>query len=106
MAKLNEQRRTVNLSVHLYPPLNGAAGRDLVQLILDAPATVGDALQALIARYGAEMRRYLCDERGRIVPAWTAFVNDAPVQLNRNEALRTPVNDGDELALILNLAGG
>ncbi len=103
---MSEQRRTVNLSVHLYPPLNGAAGQDRVQIALEAPATVGDVLDALVARYGAEMRRYLYDASGRVVPAWTAFVGDAPVQLNRDEALRTPVGDGDEIALILNLAGG
>lgn len=96
----------MNLSVHLYPPLNGAAGQERVRIALEVPATVGDALVALVERYGAEMRRYLYDESGRIVPAWTVFVNDVPVQLNRDEALQTPVNDGDELALILNLAGG
>ncbi|GAB4505922.1 MAG: hypothetical protein Kow00123_00600 [Anaerolineales bacterium] len=103
---MSEQRRAVNLSVHLYPPLNSAAGSDRVQIALDAPATVGDALEALVARYGAEMRRYLYGDGDTVVPAWTAFVNDVPVQLNRDEALQTPVSDGDELALILNLAGG
>lgn len=96
----------MNLSVHLYPPLNGAAGRDRVQVALDDPATVGEVLNALVARYGAEMRRYLYGDSNTVVPAWTAFVNDVPVQLNRDEALRTPVHDGDEIALILNLAGG
>ncbi|MGB9592787.1 MAG: hypothetical protein ACPL7R_01455 [Anaerolineae bacterium] len=96
----------MNVSVHLYPPLNSAAGRDWVQLVLDVPATVGRVLDALVARYGAEMRRYLYGDGNTVVPAWTAFVNDVPVQLNCDEALQTPVNDGDELALILNLAGG
>ncbi len=96
----------MNVWVHLYPPLNNVAGCDRVQIALEAPATVGDVLDALVAQYGADMRRYLRDESGRVVPAWTAFVNDTPVQLNRDEALGIPVDDGDEIALILNLAGG
>ncbi len=75
-------------------------------MVVDAPATVGDVLEALAEQYGAEMRRYLYDTSGNVVPAWTAFVNDVPVQLNSDEVLETPVSDGDEIALILNLAGG
>lgn len=96
----------MNVSVHLYPPLNSAAGSDRVLIALEAPATVGDVLGALVARYGAEIRRYLYGDGATVVPAWTAFVNDVPVQLNNDEALETPVSDGDEVALILNLAGG
>ncbi len=96
----------MELEVQLYPPLNNTAGQSRVQLSLNAPATIQSVIEALVARFGPEFRRHLYDDAGRIVPAWSVFVNGRPVQLNRREKLLTAVEDGDELAFLLNIAGG
>ncbi len=92
--------------VHLYPPLNMAAGRSRVTLSLDVPAELGAVIGRLVEEFGPEFRRYLYDTDGRLIPAWAVFVNGEPVQLNRPDSLATCVADGDELSFILNVAGG
>jgi molybdopterin converting factor small subunit len=96
----------MNLLVHLYPPLNDTAGRAHVTLTPDAVATLQTVVDTLIERFGPEMRRRLYDTEGRIIPAWSVFVNGEPIQLNRLENLRTVLRDGDDLAFIMNIAGG
>ena len=96
----------MELRVQLFPPLNNTAGCDWVRLSLPAPATLRSVIDALVERFGAQFRRHLYDTEERFVPAWCAFVNGKPIQLNRSEALSTELKDGDEIALLLNLAGG
>lgn len=94
------------LAVQLHPPLNNTAGRERVDLVLPKPATIGGVLVDLVERFGPDFRRHLFDTEGRLIPAWCVFVNGRPVQLNRPESLATTVQDGDELSIILNIAGG
>lgn len=96
----------MNLQVRLYPPLNNSVGRDRVDISLEGKATIQLLIDALIARFGPEFRRYLYDDRDKIVPAWCVFLNKQPVHLNRPEALDTPLNEGDEISFMLALAGG
>jgi len=92
--------------VHLYPPLNNTAGQARVQLTLVEQATIQTVVDALIERFGSEMRRHLYDTQGRIIPAWSVFVNGEPIQLNRPENLQTVLRDGDDLSFLMNIAGG
>ena len=92
--------------VHLYPPLNNTAGLDRVQLTLVERATIQTVMDALIERFGSEMRRHLYDTENRIIPAWSVFVNGEPIQLNRPEHLQTGLKDGDDLSFLMNIAGG
>jgi len=96
----------MKLKVKLFPPLNNTAGRSQVTVELDGEGTIQQVIDALVAQFGPEFRRHLYDDQDRVVPAWSVFVNHRPVQLNRQENLNTPVEDGDELAFILNIAGG
>lgn len=97
----------MRIRMQLYPPLNAAVGREQVTLSLPGEAaTIRDALDALTARFGGRLSRHLYDAEGRLVPAWCVFVNQKPVYLNRPEALSHPLKEGDDLALLLALAGG
>ncbi len=97
----------MKVRMRLYPPLNNAAGRERVALTLPGDrATIQDALDALTERFGGRLRRHLYDSGGRLVPAWCAFVNNKPVYLNRPQALSHPLKEGDEISLLLALAGG
>ena len=96
----------MDLRVHLYPPLNNTAGQARVKLTLAGVVTIQTVVDALIERFGQEMRRHLYDTEGRIVPAWSVFVNGEPIQLNRPENLHTVLKDGDDLSFLMNIAGG
>jgi len=96
----------VNLKVTLFPPLRNAAGRSQVSVSLEGEGTIQAVIDALVAQFGPQFRQHLYDDQGRIVPAWSVFLNSNPIQLNRPEHLLTAVQDGDELAFLLNIAGG
>ena len=97
----------MNVRVHLYPPLNNAAGQRQVELALDAGATVKVLIDKLVERFGDEIHRFLFDDQGRIIPGWCAFINQRqPVYFNRPEAMRTPLAEGDEIGILIALAGG
>lgn len=96
----------MDLNVMLYPPLRNAAGRSQVSVTLEGEGTIQTVIDALVVQFGPQFRQQLYDDQDRIIPAWSVFLNSHPVQLNRPEHLNTPVQDGDELAFILNIAGG
>ena len=96
----------MNLLVHLYPPLNDTAGRARVELTLNGAVTIQTVVDSLIESFGPGMQRHLYDTEGRIIPAWSVFVNGEPVQLNRPENLQTALKDRDELSFLMNIAGG
>jgi molybdopterin converting factor small subunit len=96
----------MDVRVKLFPPLNNTAGRSQVTVALDGKGTIQEVIDALVAQFGPRFRQHLYDDQDRVVPAWSVFVNGEPVQLNRREHLLTPVDEGDELTFILNIAGG
>jgi molybdopterin converting factor small subunit len=98
----------MQVRVHLYPPLNNAAGRSRLEVVLDGDE---DSLQTLIDKmveqFGDKFRKLLYDDRGLIVGGWCAFINQKPpIHFNQPDALTTALCDGDEISLLLALAGG
>lgn len=64
--------------------------------------TVGDCLDHLIEQYPG-MREGLFDKRGKLLNVVEVYVNNESAY---PEELAKPVQDGDEIHLILMLAGG
>lgn len=98
----------MQVRVHLYPPLNNAAGRSRLEVVLDGDE---DSLQTLIDKmveqFGDKFRKLLYDDRDLIVGGWCAFINqNPPVHFNQPDALTTSLCDGDEISFLLALAGG
>ena len=97
----------MNVRVRLYPPLNNAAGQNRVEFTLDADATLRVLIDEMVERFGDKVYHCLFDDGGRIISAWCAFINQRPpVHFNRPEAMLTPLADGDEIGILLALAGG
>ncbi len=94
------------LRVHLTPPLNNTAGRDILEIPLPGAESVEALLNRLIERFGPAFRQHLYDDRDLFIPSWVVFINKQPVHLNRPEAFSTPLKDGDEISFLLALAGG
>ena len=81
---------TVSLRVLLFASYAETLGFDSVEITLDSPATVGDALERLRALPGGE----------KLPPRPLCAVNLSQVSMN------APVCRGDELAVLPPLAGG
>jgi molybdopterin converting factor small subunit len=94
------------IKIHLSPPLNQAAGSQTVSLDLPSGGTLQAVIDGLIEAYGPQLRAYLYDNRDLVIPAWTVFINGQPVRLKRPENLAHPIQEGDDLYFILNIAGG
>ena len=90
----------------LFSPLSEAAGAGELTLALSEPATLKSVIETLVARFGEGMKRHLYDVDGRVIPSWAVFLNNEVIPLNRPDALKTEIVAGDELAFILNIAGG
>lgn len=90
----------------LYSPLSDAAGTTELILAIEEPANLNTVVEALVARFGAEMKRHLYDIEDRIIPSWAVFLNNDIIPLNKPNALDTEIAAGDELSFILNIAGG
>jgi molybdopterin converting factor small subunit len=96
----------MEIRLKLYPPLSDAAGAAEISLEVKEKATLGDVVEALVVRFGNGMRRHLFDTEGRIIPSWAVFLNQKIVPFNQPGALKVPVEEKDEVAFILNIAGG
>jgi molybdopterin converting factor small subunit len=81
---------TVTLRVLLFGSYAETLGADAVELSLDSPATVGDALRWLRARPGGD----------RLPPRPLCALNLSQV------GPTAPLSSGDELAVLPPLAGG
>ena len=95
------------VKVHLFPPLNNAAGKSRVDTVLDDGNTIADVIDKLVEQFGTEFHRLLFDDRGSIIPGWCARINqDPPLHFNQVDTLATKILDGDEISILLALAGG
>jgi sulfur-carrier protein adenylyltransferase/sulfurtransferase len=66
-------------------------------------ATVGDALEKLVARH-VELRRHLYDDHGKLRRFVNVFKNEEDVRHLEREA--TPLQSGDTLTIVPSIAGG
>ncbi len=100
--------RGIEVGVHLLPPLCNTAGRERVRVNLPKGATIQELIDTLLGQFGdPEFRLHLYDTAGRLIPAWSVFINGkSVVRLGRQEDLSTPLSDGDEVTFLLALAGG
>jgi molybdopterin converting factor small subunit len=98
----------MRIRVQLYPPLNDAAGRSRLEVVLDGDdVSLQSLIDTLVKQFGNDFRKLLYDDCGRIVGGWCAFVSQkSPVHFNQPDALATPLCDGDEVSFLLALAGG
>ena len=96
------------VEVRLLPPLSTTAGCERVKLELEVGATVGDVIDALVARFDdPRFRLHLFDTEGRLIPAWRVFFKGgSSVSLGSRNGPGAQVVDGEELTFLLSLAGG
>jgi sulfur-carrier protein len=93
----------IDMAVTVYIPTpfrRATNNRDRVEV---AAADVGRALDELERSYG-DLRGLVRDERGELHAHVNIYVNNEAIE--DREGLRTPLADGDEVAIIPALAGG
>ena len=94
------------MKVHLkmlLPVLPEAVGRKDLEVEF-AGETVNDLLDHLIAQYGRQARQALLDERGQLDPVIQVLLNGE--EWITHDQLGRALHDGDQVILMLMLAGG
>jgi sulfur-carrier protein adenylyltransferase/sulfurtransferase len=66
-------------------------------------ATVGEALNALTAKY-ADLKRHLYNDEGKLRSFVNVYLNDEDIRYMQKEA--TPLAEGDTLSIVPSIAGG
>jgi molybdopterin converting factor small subunit len=89
------------MKILIPTPLRAYADK---QSAVELPAaTVGEALDALIARH-PDLRKHLYNEEGRLRAFVNLYLNEDDVRYLQQE--RTPVNGTDTLTIVPSIAGG
>jgi molybdopterin synthase sulfur carrier subunit len=88
----------------LFATLAETAGDSEVTVDVDAPATVGDALDALVAAH-PDLEDEVLDEEGS-VQDHIRLLHEGRDPFVEADGLETTVEDGDELALFPPVSGG
>ena len=92
----------VNLKL-LVPVLPEAIGRRDLEVEF-AGETVNDLIEHLVARYGRKARQALYDEKGQLDPVVQVLLNGK--EWVTHDRLDTALQDGDNVVLMIMLAGG
>jgi MoaD family protein len=87
----------------LLPMLAEALGGRVLDVEL-AGETVSDLIQHLVARHGRKARKALYDNDGRLDPVIQILVNGERWVMH--DRLDTILQDGDDVMLLMMLAGG
>jgi MoaD family protein len=87
----------------LLPVLPEVIGRKELEVEF-AGETVDDLLEYLLARYGRKARQALCDEQGRLDPVIQVLLNGK--EWVTHDRLDTVLQDGDNVLLMMMMAGG
>lgn len=103
--ELEKQKPTINISVEFLsvPIITKIVGGK--RLSLDFPGqTVDDLIDEMIDRYGQKLRRFLLDDSGKLDSVFKILLNKK--EWIRREQMSTPLKDGDQVTLMMLVAGG
>lgn len=92
----------VHLKIFL-PVLPEAIGRRELQVEF-AGETVSDLIEHLVARYGRKARQALYDDQGELDPMVQVLLNGE--EWVTHDRLDTALQDGDNMVLMIVMAGG
>jgi MoaD family protein len=92
----------VNLKI-LLPALPEAIGRKELEIEF-AGETVSDLIEHLVARYGRRAKQALYDEEGDLDPVVQVLLNGE--EWITRDQLDTGLQDGDNVVLMMMMAGG
>jgi len=87
--------------IHIPTPLRQYVGKQSTVEV--NAATVGEAMQALVAQH-PDVRRHLYTEEGKLRAFVNLYVNDEDVRYLQKEA--TAITEGDNISIVPSIAGG
>ena len=93
---------SLHLKVRLFQPFSGIAGRNEVSLAVDQ-GNLGVLLRKLCSTYPA-MKDQVYDREGKVWDHLNIFVNQ--VAVTSDEETTKPLRDGDEIMIMVAVAGG
>ncbi len=66
--------------------------------------TVDDLINEMINKYGQKLRRFLFDDSGKLDRVFKIFLNKK--EWIRTDQMKKPLKDGDQVTLMMLVAGG
>jgi len=87
--------------IHIPTPLRQYVGKQASVEV--AGTTVGEAMNALVARH-PELRKHLYTDEGKLRAFVNLYVNDEDIRYLQKEA--TSLNEGDNISIVPSIAGG
>ncbi|MFL5628974.1 MAG: MoaD/ThiS family protein [Ktedonobacteraceae bacterium] len=94
----------MQVQVTLYGAARVVIGQPRVDVTFDTPSiTLGQVLEKLIAAF-PRVRSYVLDEAGKLQSYMRVLINE--VRPNPDATLATVLHDGDQLTLLVAVAGG
>lgn len=90
----------MSVTVTVHGILRSVLGESRLEADM-AGSSVGDLINALVVRYGDEVKQELLDHNGNLDYAYLIFLDGRPVR-----CLSQEVKDGDEIVITTTIAGG
>ena len=95
----------IKITVHTILELKRIVGKTKAELAVPQGSTVSDALLEMVATWGEEFAQHLCDaDRAGILPYMRLMVNGQDIGFLNG--METGLNDGDEITILPQIAGG
>ena len=92
----------MQVKVRLFQPLSGAVGRNELSLPIEK-GNLGALLSKLCSAYPA-LKEHVYDKEGKVWDHLNIFVNKVAVTSDKETTM--PLHDGDEVMIMVALAGG
>ncbi len=94
----------MNVKVKVFAALRELLGTREVDVNVLEGATLSDVLEKLVEKYGSPLKNYLFSDDGELKPHFTIYVNS--VGINELSGLKTPLKEGDVIAILPPVSGG
>ncbi|MFQ6053780.1 MAG: ubiquitin-like small modifier protein 1 [Candidatus Bathyarchaeia archaeon] len=94
----------MEVEVKYYAMMREIAGRKVERVTLPPKSSVGDLIDLLVERYGAEFERYIYDREKQVRDYLSYMLNG--VNINSLDRFETALKDGDVLSLLPPVGGG
>lgn len=92
-------RGALMVEIKFYSSLREITGRETLKVRLKQDATLQEALERLVPRYGKKLRQKSCYEKN-----WVVMLNDKNIAFGGG--MKTILRDGDRIAILSPLSGG
>ncbi len=94
----------MEITIHYFTVLRKLTGKRQEKITVKEKSTLEDTLAVLVGKYGERFREHVAPPKGKKGLQLVLLINNQ--DSNQLQGLKTTLEDGDTLSLILPIAGG